>query len=202
MLMALFLTMSVGTRAWASSPASAPRATSRPDPTPPRDGMFVGPKSLSYQQLTPAAKGLYGDAGGLRDPVTWRLATIRVGRAARLTPMGAQSTRWSTTRTQRGGPSAGGSRRGGRPRRHLRRQVCDLQRPHLDQVPRLARVPAPIEPCNWTRPAPRRPRPHLGASLKARHPPLLPLARNRRHRRPAQRATPRSSNTRSAAREG
>ena len=60
MLMALFLTMSVGTSVMGKQPSQ--RATGdipAGDPTPPRDGMFVGPKSPSYQQLTPAAKDLY-----------------------------------------------------------------------------------------------------------------------------------------------
>jgi hypothetical protein len=57
MLMALFLTMSVGTSVMGKQPSQ--RATgdvSAGDPTPPRDGMFVGPKSPGYQQLTPPPK--------------------------------------------------------------------------------------------------------------------------------------------------
>ena len=76
MLMALFLTMSVGTSVMGNQPSR--RATGdipAGDPTPPRDGMFVGPKSPSYQQLTPAAKGLYAvirEGFGIRSVGGWR----------------------------------------------------------------------------------------------------------------------------------
>ena len=198
MLMALFLTMSVGTRVMGKQPSQ--RATGdipAGDPTPPRDGMFVGPKSPSYQQLTPAAKGLYAvmrEGFGIRSVGGWRPFGSVEGSDH---PHGRAIDAMVDYSNPEGRALGWRIAKGGRPRRHLRRQVCDLQRPHLDQVPRLARVPAPIEPVQLRPdPAPRRPRPHLGASLKARHPPLLPLARNRRHRRPAQRADTHGAPTR------
>jgi hypothetical protein len=76
MLMALFLAMSVGTSVMGKQPSQ--RATDdipAGDPTPPRDGMFVGPKSPSYQRLTPAAKGLYAvmrQGFGIQSVGGWR----------------------------------------------------------------------------------------------------------------------------------
>ena len=56
MMVGLFLAMSVGTSVMGKQP-SQPATGDRPAsaPTPHRDAMFVGPKSRSYQQLTPTA---------------------------------------------------------------------------------------------------------------------------------------------------
>jgi Transglycosylase SLT domain len=53
----------------------APVPSPAVDPTPPRDGRFVGPDSPSYQRLTPAAKDLYAvmrEVFGIRSVGGWR----------------------------------------------------------------------------------------------------------------------------------
>jgi hypothetical protein len=78
-LVGLFLAMSVGTSVMGKQPSQ--RATGDPPasaPTPHRDAMFVGPKSRSYQQLTPTAKGLYAvmrKIFGIRSVGGWRAVT-------------------------------------------------------------------------------------------------------------------------------
>jgi hypothetical protein len=76
MMVGLFLAMSVGTSVMGKQPSQ--RATGdipASAPTPHRDAMFVGPKSRSYQQLTPTAKGLYAvmrKIFGIRSVGGWR----------------------------------------------------------------------------------------------------------------------------------
>jgi hypothetical protein len=76
MLMALFLTMSVGTSVMGKQSSQPAMGLVRgEDPTPPPDGMFVGPNSLGYQRLTPAAKGIYAvmrEVFGIRSVGGWR----------------------------------------------------------------------------------------------------------------------------------
>ena len=76
MLTALFLVMSAGTSVMGKQPSQhATGDIPAEDPTPPRDGMFVGPKGPSFQRLTPAAKGLYAvmrEGFGIRSVGGWR----------------------------------------------------------------------------------------------------------------------------------
>ena len=113
------------------------------------DGGYAGgPNTASYNYLTPNGKRIYGlvvrtfdvhSIGGWR-PYHRRHDLVQ--------PF----------------PRVADRHLGGGQRLGARRQVRDLQRPHLDPEPGLARLPPPLRPLQLQPdPAPRRPRAHLGA---------------------------------------
>ena len=128
-------------------------------------GHLGGPNTASYNYLSPNGKRVYGlVVTDLRRPLHRGLAAVRLG-AGQRPPPGPGDRRDDLVQPL---PRVADRHLGVRERLGPEREVRDLQRPHLDPGPGLARLPPPLRPLQLQPdPAPRRPRAHLGALRRA-----------------------------------
>ena len=141
--------------------ASRPTVISSDD-----DGGYAGRAQHDQLQLPHPERQADLRAGGqdLRRPLDRRLAAVRVG-AGQRPPARPGHRRDDLVQPF---PRLADRQLGGGQRLGARRQVRDLQRPHLDPEPGLARLPPPLRPLQLQPdPAPRRPRAHLGALARS-----------------------------------